>query len=464
MKKFWLVLCSLSLMAVFTTPAAAVDVKFSGEFYVAGDYYNRTGAYDGRWSNDPIPVWIDTKASTAFFHQRLRMQTEFIVSPGLSLITRFDALERLWGDSSWSGTRGGTFGRPSGSSGSGDRAQENIEFERAYIKYSSGKAGNFIVGYAPWGTWGTKFGDSDRSDATIQWSLLFGKWTVGAQYVKREDGSTNYKTLGTGTGNRNDNDLDIYAVYWKYMRDNFDSGLKVAYIRDARGKGTSAPAAQETNGWIFTPYVIAQIGPVKLQGEVEYWRGRIEWVDEKATDIRALAAYGDARVAIGPAYVGGLFAYASGNDAAKPNKKRSDIYYEYAWGGVDFKPTLILWNEDITKWAGNITGLRNGMTNAKLYQIYAGVPVKDFDFKVSLSYARANEINGHYTAPAPANIAKGPSYGWELDGTATYKITNNLSYMVGAGYLWTGNYFRPINETKSPKNFYLLTNKLTLTF
>ncbi len=33
-------------------------------------------------------------------------------------------------------------------------------------------------------------------------------------------------------------------------------------------------------------------------------------------------------------------------------------------------------------------------------------------------------------------------YGYEVDLTATYKITNNLSYMLGAGYLFTGEYYK----------------------
>ena len=36
--------------------------------------------------------------------------------------------------------------------------------------------------------------------------------------------------------------------------------------------------------------------------------------------------------------------------------------------------------------------------------------------------------------------------GTEFDVTATYKIYDNLSYMVGAGYLWTGDYFKGANS------------------
>jgi hypothetical protein len=38
MKRFWLVLLSLGLVAAFSTQALAVDVKFSGEYFAAGMY------------------------------------------------------------------------------------------------------------------------------------------------------------------------------------------------------------------------------------------------------------------------------------------------------------------------------------------------------------------------------------------------------------------------------------------
>jgi hypothetical protein len=58
---------------------------------------------------------------------------------------------------------------------------------------------------------------------------------------------------------------------------------------------------------------------------------------------------------------------------------------------------------------------------------------------------------------------------------ATYKITNNLSYMLGAGYLFTGGYFKGVqggsagggwtaNASGPTQDDYMLINKLTLTF
>jgi 2',3'-cyclic-nucleotide 2'-phosphodiesterase (5'-nucleotidase family) len=55
-------------------------------------------------------------------------------------------------------------------------------------------------------------------------------------------------------------------------------------------------------------------------------------------------------------------------------------------------------------------------------------------------------------------------YGYEVDLTATYKITNNLSYMLGGGYLFTGDYYKGLNDANQIDDDFLVINKLTLTF
>jgi hypothetical protein len=72
----------------------------------------------------------------------------------------------------------------------------------------------------------------------------------------------------------------------------------------------------------------------------------------------------------------------------------------------------------------------------------------------SLSYAQADQKNSSLKA----------DYGWEVDVTATYKITNNLSYMLGAAYLFTGDYYKGESLDNRVNNNYMLINKLTLTF
>ncbi|MCK7489409.1 MAG: hypothetical protein MZU79_03605 [Anaerotruncus sp.] len=75
------------------------------------------------------------------------------------------------------------------------------------------------------------------------------------------------------------------------------------------------------------------------------------------------------------------------------------------------------------------------MNNAWFFQGKAGLrPTDKLDIMASVSYARADE------KPTAQWLHK--DYGWEVDLTATYKLTNNLSYMLGAGYFFTGDYFK----------------------
>ncbi len=87
MKRKLLVLLALGLVMAFSSSVFAADVKFSGSFYAAGMYQDQNRVHKRR------PGY----PSTAFYYQRLRVRAEFVVSPGLSLITRFDAMERVWG-------------------------------------------------------------------------------------------------------------------------------------------------------------------------------------------------------------------------------------------------------------------------------------------------------------------------------------------------------------------------------
>jgi hypothetical protein len=96
------------------------------------------------------------------------------------------------------------------------------------------------------------------------------------------------------------------------------------------------------------------------------------------------------------------------------------------------------------------------MKNAFFYQGRVGVrPIADLDIMASLTYAVAERKPSNYLEK---------DYGIEFDLTATYKITNNLSYMLGAGYLWTGDYFKYDSAAHKVSDNYMLINKLTLTF
>ena len=447
MKRFWLILLSLGLIMVFSASAFAVDVKISGEYYVAGMYLNKIGLMK---DNSP-------DISAAFYFQRLRVRTDFVVSPCLTFVTRFDALERVWGGarSNQLDSKGNV---TAAADSTGTRAEnENIAFDWAYIDYVS-PIGTFDIGLMEDGRTGTVFGNSYTTLGRIKWKNSFGPVTLAADITKSKDQS--YSAV-TSTATYTDGDNNKYGLEGVYAWKDGKAGMKVTYYNyDEKSPGVSPDGNYKKKYFLFTPYTITKIGPVDLQAELNYATGNLKKYGDGTGDVtlQNISGWIDATVNSGMAYFGGTIAYVSGDDPNTKDKQEGGTLN----GGQDWNPCLILFNYyDRTYWigalAGDGTSTNSGpMSNAWFFQGRAGVkPTADLDIMASISYADADK--------KPKDFVGG-SYGWEVDVTGTYKITNNLSYMLGVGYLFAGDYFKGTSATDEVGNDYMLINKLTLTF
>jgi hypothetical protein len=104
------------------------------------------------------------------------------------------------------------------------------------------------------------------------------------------------------------------------------------------------------------------------------------------------------------------------------------------------------------------------MDNVIFFQGYVGVkPVDKLDIMAAVAYAQAQKKPNSTMAPGGVDYLS-DVYGTEVDLTATYKIYDNLSYMVGFGYLFTGDYFKGTDVNAKLTNDYILMHRLTLTF
>jgi hypothetical protein len=439
MKRLLVVLLMSGLITVFSTTVFALDVKFSGEFYAAGIYLDKTSLQKDTATSGP---------STAFYFQRLRVRNDFVVSPGLTLITRFDALERAWGAArSAPGTAVAvdSFGTTA--------ENENIAFDWAYINYTS-PVGIFEVGLMNDGSTGTIFGNSLNPAGRIKYSYITGPLRINADITKGKEQSLTAKFTTLNASDADNNKYGLEAIYsWK----GGFAGAKVTYYNYAENRPASGYRLDYT---LLTPYTIFKVGPVDIQAEVNYAFGKLKEFDNGVGDVRLenLSGWIDTTATFGPVYFGGSFAYISGDDPATADKQEGGTLN----GGRDWNPCLILFNfYDRGYWVGALAG--NGtstnvgpMSNAFFYQGRVGFkPVPALDIMASLSYSNADKKPIGYVSDA---------YGYEVDVTGTYKITNNLSYMLGFGYLVTGDYFKGTNAANNVSNDYLVINKLTLTF
>lgn len=504
MKKLWIVLLSVAMVMAFTMPAAAVDVKFSGSYYVEGVYRNNPSLREDSVGNAGA-----TDASKALYFQRLRIQTEFKVVEGLKLVTRFDALEKRWGDQSWNQASGQgkdpydvsnrfSNGNPN------VRAQENIEFEQAYVDFNTG-IGRFLVGYQIFGAFGTQFFDTSAVNPGMKWFYPVGPVTIVAAYSKQKEKEVMVDNTDYAAGKYSDLDKDLYDLGVTYKQGNIEAGLLIEYMRDAAGRtGAGIPAANvypafTTTGYIFDPYFKGKFGNLFVEAEFIYAAGKLMEFENAAAagalgstdvDFAAYGAYLHGRYDAGMFYGGLIFAMASGDDPSTPDKVEGNLASSTAFQkGQDWSPTLILKNDAHNTYVGSNTGYATAthpatafgasnsqgrfMDNIWFYQAYFGVkPMPKLDIVAKISYAYADEKP--WGTPATLSIAnstgtsstefKNSDYGTEVDLIATYKIYDNLQYEVGFGYFFTGDYFKGTSDANKIDNDYLLMHKLTLTF
>jgi len=447
MRKFWMVLLALGLVVAFSMPAfAAVDGKFSGSLRMRGWYDSNLLSLD----KDKYAG----AGARQFYDNRLRMQPEFKIAEGLTLTTRFDALEKKWGQTLSTVAGGVDF-------------NDSIKWERAYVTFVT-KAGVGMVGYQPTREFGTVFGNAGGSDPRIKWTIPVGDFSIFGVIEKVTEDTAN-------VGKNVDSDRDRYQLGAIYKFKGGDAGMQIELERNASNR-TGAATPYKREFYVFEPYVKYKAGPVYIEAEAFYATGDYAKYDDGGTtvpkpqDVKfdSKHLYLLANIDFAPAYAGFLFAYGSGDDPDSTDKMEGGLMATQSLNGA-WNAALMMqsyeYRVQVGNRQGNTTAANSEYTdNIWFYQIYAGVkPMKELDVKLALSYAYADKkpkalvggVNTEYVSD---------KYGTELDLTATYKIYNNLSYMVGVGYLWTGDFYKGTDNSVVTENDYLVMHQLQLTF
>lgn len=486
MKKLLVVLLSLGLIVAFSTAASAVDVKFGGSYYLVGVY-----------ESNPALRGSDYAYSHAFFYQRYRLQPVFVIAEGLSTTFRFDAMEKQWGNNNWGGAVDDNPQTnpqvPVAKPPRGEQA--NFEFERGWVTFTTG-IGMFLVGYQNVDDWGTDYGDYSNTRPRIQFATKFGPVTLALTYEKLFESDTAgpnvaaaYNTT-TGYPYYTNADNDTYAISATYNGKGFEAGLLYKYYllnTLANNAGTGAglnvdrPHGISQTRNLLSPYMKGTFGPLYIEGEAQYWFGKYAQYEApiagvQDVDLSAWGAYVKGKYQFGPAYVGALFSYASGDDFGDKTKNTINP----GGAGTNFQPALILLNDALRAWtlrdslaASGTAFVSNGVGaaiganaptsnkyNSLIYSAFVGVdPTPKLNVEANLIYATVDK-----TQLSATTEAVDKKLGTEIDIKATYKIYDNLTYMVGAGYLWAGDYWKGTNANAQIDNNYILQNQLTLSF
>jgi hypothetical protein len=482
MRKFWIVMLAVGLMIAFTVPAFAAvggaDVKFSGQYLINGIY-----------TSNPAMKKTDNTTGAgpyAVYDQRFRLQTDFKIAEGLVLVTRFDALEKRWGDTTWNGTYDSNT-RPS-SGASGAYVQENIEFERVYLDFKTA-IGQWQVGYQNFTSWGTTIGDGANTKPGIKYLFATGPITLVAALQRNSEGQV---VASTKTYDMIDTDSDAYDLGVIYKWSGGEAGILFEY---ADLKSVKASAGYASQLYVVDPYAKMTFGPVYVETELIWITGKAKKYESGVTgtdmDANQLGFYIKANVDLKPAYVGAQFLYSSGDDYGSASKQNSG-WLRLLNAGNAYEPCLIFgsywYNHAVgTTATGYATGTNGAMgqtsatafgagTNAYSYffdnvwlaQFYAGVkPIPALDVFFSYTWLKADtkpRTNKGVAVSAANPEFVSDSLGQEIDLKVTYKIFDNLTYMIGGAYFFTGDYFKGTSASNQIDNTYLIMHQLLLNF
>jgi hypothetical protein len=353
MRKFWMVLLSLVLIMAFSMPVFAVDVKFNGEFKVQGIYEDNQapGLAAGQSNQGVSLIW-----------QRLRIGTVFQVAEGLTLTTRFDALERVWGAPRSAypavtiGSNAAT-GNVLGTSNAGafrDTDSQNIAFEQAFVTFNA-VYGAFKVGYVTQSSFGTAFANNGERDngPRLRYDFVTGPWSF-AIYTDRVDGAKN--TTALAPAGAMDNDWEKYSINGVYKWSTGEGGILFTYTYNTSKSDPALGTDYRQQTYQANPYVKATFGPVYVEAEASYAWGKQQAVAVPKAgkfdqDKAGYNAYIMAKVDLAPFYVGAATFYVSGDDGSDPTKNKSGT-----GTGTDFNPCLIMLNYDLQRLGGGFGG------------------------------------------------------------------------------------------------------------
>ncbi len=461
MKKIGIVLLSLGLIAAFSMSASAVTPEWTGQYYARGSYASNPSMLDQDGGT--------ARGSVGYFDQRLRNFVRLKIADGLTMTGRFDTMETIWGQNTKNTINGDA----------GKTAQQSIAWEQTWVTFKTG-IGTFDVGYksgTPYG-WGTKFMNAPGTAPGIKWSNTFGNLSVLADFNKVSQGD-----LDTGNSTQRlqrDASNEYYDLGASYKFKDGNAGLLYTYFRNALTRsGTVATSGAVVSNHVLQPYARAKVGPVNVEAEAYYMNGRSASDNSNATGlvdtyIQTKGLYLNAKANLGPAYVGGRFVYASGDDkTTRDAEGGQNNTFKFGtdtdlWGVVT--PAILFGygyhglsvNSIVTK--GDPTSVDPGTTldNVLLFGLFGGVNVgKNLELSARAFYAKA-DMDG--SLGTPTTTWQGKEYGKEVDLLATYKIYDQLTYNLGFAYLWTGDWFKGLNSSATLKNIYYVSQWIDLNF
>ena len=472
MKKF-LTLAAVAVF-VFTLAAAtyAVDFKASGLIRVrTACYVNSDGAPRGGAVNfDDTEAWMD---------QRFRLQMKLQASEDLYGVVYFEGDSSKWGEA-------GVARNTAGAWGAGGSDRNAVELKQFYIDFKI----PVISDFAP-----------TRLRAGTQWLAIRSHVWLGADGAGlrffTEAGPVrlylNWFKPGEGTDWHAD-DTDLYAVRAVLALPDFpvQPGMFVAYWNANDYPLLSGLQTQHADFYWIGVNVDGKIGPANLKTDFVYVNGEVERTAAalQDQDYGGWLFYADANLPVAMLTVGGTFMYATGNDIRDTTKATGtqDFGGYVIPPGSEANPALgiVFWTSTVNDGVdicGGSNGARTGGNTAVQPRWFGGLwtvkgyasfkpldwlKVTGYGMYIGDTVKNGDAIGDSRKAPfGAANLDDNSYIGIEVGAITDIKIYKELTYSIGAGYLFAGDAMDTwdgVASNKSPDDPWAIVSQLIYKF
>jgi hypothetical protein len=527
MKKLAILMAVLAVVAFATAPAFAVDISYSGEYRVRQfiqtdfdlDDDNGAGAhyFDQRFRNTFTVTVSDDLMAQMRFDARESMwgtldtdqpQIDFDAAylsfnvPGIPMRLILGRLPLVVGHAIW---WNGAVDVVAGVIPSGDWTFGWYWWK---VLEDHGTTNHYLYDIHPNMSHAVNaFDNPSQIDTTT--SLGGFAWADGSYYIGRKARGIG---LPSGTG---DDDIDEYGAFVTYngipdnsitfwlmwLQDNagYVMGCLPVNTGDTRtATPTGMPGILDIDAVhtanLYNLFADGKIGPVQYQAEgilrLEDWDYEdtildIDGNEVEDTDGTSYVLFATADWYLDDMWYVGLSAgVASGNDLDDEDNDKwvpPEIGTDYFWDDNDFAPCFILWDDLVGNTQSGYTATAadaldpddNVFTGVTYYaysdpyfsngwyiQGRAGVkPTDKLRLDLKITYAQALEDT------LPDGADQDDDFGWEIDASIGYKIYDNLSFYMGLGYLFAGDFYDgPDNSTFDADDALELQTKVTFTF
>jgi hypothetical protein len=412
--------------------AGGTQITLGGELRVRGWYYDNI-------NSGLLPVKAD---SAAWYDERVRLSLDAKVTPNVEGLVQLES-----SDASGSHTQ------DKWTWGNFDSKPTTLEILQAWMMYSGsgllGLPAGVKIGHMPLALGNriffdhTKFGD----DAIVLFANPTKETEVDLLTIKLAgDGvASKIPTFNNldATGDRFDNNADLDAYV----------GIVTYKIDDKNTVGVNYTFLNRPN-IDFSHQNFELAGSGNISGLGYKYSADIQFGKVGDTDFRGWAATAAVNYMVNPVNLRASFAYGSGptNDAGKD--KQFETYLD------SNQHFTLIYDYNLITAAGRATA---GISNTTYYNLGFDVtPVKDLTASLDGYILRASEGNAYYGGALQTGLSK--DIGWEADGRIAYTIAKNLTYVVDAGYMHAGGFYRDLLAGNMVKNPVVLKHTFTLSF